>query len=335
MRLVFIYISFALLCTLQSFSQDIHFSMSYLSPINLNPAETGNYQEDYRLHLNQRTQWRSITVPYVTFSASFESNWRQLKIPGLLSSALIFNNDKAGDGNFGTNQIGLANTYKFQILDSTTILALGIVPMWNQHSINYSKFYFDNQYNGYMFDPSIPVNENFAKQNMQYFDVHAGIRLTKYLNNTPINFGFSLYHINKPRKTFYKDLEVTLDRKFNLYSSTNIALSKQTFLLPQFFWFQQKMLREIYIGALLHRKTQDYSFKGYYIGGWFRLGDAAILSAAIDYKDIHIAISYDFNISPLVSASNGRGGLEIAIKYVFMNPQKTLLIDKHICPTFL
>jgi len=304
-----------LLFVTSTIGQDIHFSQSHLSPINLNPAETGNYNEDYRVHFNQRTQWRSITVPYVTFSASFEAKWTQLNIPGLLSNAIIFNNDKAGDGNFGTNQVGLSTSYNLPITDSTVIIALGIIPMWNQHSIDYSKFYFDNQYNGYMFDPGIPVSENFVRQNMQYFDVHAGI--------------------NKPRKTFFKELEVNLDRKFNLYTSTNIALSKQTFLLPQFYWFQQKMLREIYLGALLHRKTQDFSFKGYYIGGWFRLGDAAILSAGIDYRDVHIAISYDFNISPLVTASNGKGGLEIAIRYVFMNPQKTILIDKHICPTFL
>lgn len=322
-------------CAIIIYAQDIHFSQSHLSPINLNPAETGNYKEDYRLHLNQRTQWRSITVPYVTFSASIESNWRKLLIPGQLSNAIIFNNDKAGDGNFGTNQIGLATAYILPISDSTLQVSIGVIPMWNQHSVDYSKFYFDNQYNGYMFDPSIPVSEIFPRQNMQYFDLHAGIRVLKYLNKIPINFGFSLYHINKPRKTFYKEMEVKLDRKFNFYTTTNLPLSKQTSVIPQFYWFQQNMLREIYAGALLHRKTQDYTFKGYYVGGWFRLGDAAIISAAIDYRDIHIAVSYDFNISPLVAASNGRGGLEIAIRYLFMNPQKTILLDKHICPTFL
>ncbi|MCX7861895.1 MAG: PorP/SprF family type IX secretion system membrane protein [Bacteroidales bacterium] len=320
------------LVSLSLWSQDIHFSQSHLSPINLNPAETGNYNGDYRLHLNHRNQWRSITIPYITFSASLENKWKKISF---LSTGLIFNTDKAGDGHFGTNQIGLSASYKLPTHDSTLRIALGLIAMWNQHSVDYSKFYFDNQYNGYMYDPSIAPNELFTQPRMNYFDVHSGIRIQKIIKRIPVSTGIAFYHINKPRKTFYRELDVKLDRKFTVYFLSELPLSKQTILLPHVYWFQQNMLREIYAGGYLYRKTTDYSFKGYYIGGWFRIGDAAILSAAIDYQDFHLAISYDFNISPLVAASNGRGGLEIAIRYIFSRPQQTLIFDKHICPTFL
>lgn len=313
-------------------AQDIHFSQSHLSPINLSPAETGNYSGDYCLHLNHRNQWRSITVPYVTFSASFENKWRKISP---LSTGIIFNNDKAGDGHFGTNQVGLSASYKLPVKDSSLSITAGLIAMWNQHSVDYTKFYFDNQYNGYMYDPNIPPSEIFSRQNMQYIDAHGGFFVQKWFNETPVSAGIAFYHINKPRKTFYKDINVKLDRKFTFYIHSRLALSKQTFLLPHLYWYQQNMLREIYAGGYIHRKTQDYSFKGYYVGGWFRIGDAAILSAAIDYQDFHFAVSYDFNISPLVAASNGRGGLEIAIRYIFSRPQKAILYDKHICPTFL
>lgn len=324
------------LFTFNSFSQDIHFSQSELSPINLNPAETGNFNADYRVHLNQRTQWRSITVPYVTFSASFDMHINPLNIPGKISSALLFNTDKAGDGHFGTNQIGLAAAYLFPIKDSSWQLRAGLMEIWNQNSVDYSKFYFDNQYNGIMYDPTIMPSEIFQRQHLHYFDIHAGFYVKKFIkSNLPVYVGIALYHINKPSKTFYEESSVNLDRKLNIYAGSSLDISKQTSFLPTVFLFRQNQLDEIYIGGLFCKKTQDISFKAFYLGGWFRLGDAAIISAAMDYQSFHIGISYDVNISPLVTASNGRGGLEIAVRYIFSNPAKIPLPEKHICPTFL
>jgi type IX secretion system PorP/SprF family membrane protein len=321
---------------LGGYAQDIHFSQSHLSPLNLNPAETGNYNADYRIHLNQRTQWRSITVPYVTFSASFEKKMNNLTIPGKLSAGLLFNTDKAGDGHFGTNQIGLVSSYKLPFNDSLWEIKIGILGMWNQNSVDYTKFYFDNQYNGYMFDPNIAPIEQFPRSQMHYFDVHGGFWVKRMLKpDIPLILGWSIYHINQPKKTFYQEIDVKLDRKMTLYVQSSFPISQQTFILPSIYWFNQRMLNEIYAGGLLYRKTQDISFKGFYIGGWFRVGDAAILSTAIDYQNFHLGISYDFNISPLVTASNGRGGFEIAIRYIFSTPTKIQLPEKHICPTFL
>lgn len=331
--LLFIIFQFSVFALL---GQDIHFSQSHLSPINLNPSETGNYNADYRLHLNQRTQWRSITAPYVTFSASFEKNFNQLTIPGKLALGLIFNTDKAGDGHFGTNQIGLSASYLIPLKDSLWNIRCGLVGMWNQNSVDYSKFYFDNQYNGYMYDPSIVPMENFPRSQMHYFDFHAGIWAQRWIRpNLPLNFGLSVYHINKPKKTFYEEVEVKLDRKMTLYVNSSIQVSKQTYVLPSVYWYNQRMLNEIFFGGLLYKKTQDLAFRGFYLGGWLRMGDAAILSAAADYQNLHIGISYDFNVSSLVAASNGRGGFEIAIRYLFSNPTKIPLPEKHICPTFL
>jgi type IX secretion system PorP/SprF family membrane protein len=304
--------------------------------LNLNPAETGNYQADYRAHMTQRTQWRSITVPYVTFSASFEKKFNNLAIPGNLALGLIFNTDKAGDGHFGTNQIGLTSSYLIPFNDSLWELKIGLMGMWNQNSVDYTKFYFDNQYNGYMFDPNIAPLEQFPRSQMHYFDIHGGFWLKRWLKpNIPITAGLAIYHINRPKKTFYQEIEVKLDRKLTFYAHSSLPISKQMFLLPSVYWFNQRMLKEIYAGGLLYRKTQDLSFKGLYIGGWFRIGDAAILSTAIDYQNFHIGISYDFNISPLVTASNGRGGFEIAIRYIFSNLTNISLPEKHICPTFM
>src|SRR6476661_4653927 len=52
-------------------AQDLHFSQFFNSPLVTNPANTGFIPEgDYRLGVNYRNQWASITAfPYKTMSA--------------------------------------------------------------------------------------------------------------------------------------------------------------------------------------------------------------------------------------------------------------------------
>jgi len=56
---------------LTAFSQDLHFSQFFNSPLLTNPANTGFIPEgDYRLGVNYRNQWASISAfPYKTMSA--------------------------------------------------------------------------------------------------------------------------------------------------------------------------------------------------------------------------------------------------------------------------
>ena len=57
-------------------SQDLHFSMYPLSPLNLNPALTGDFIGDIRANSIHRSQWAAVTVPYSTYSVSsdFKTN---------------------------------------------------------------------------------------------------------------------------------------------------------------------------------------------------------------------------------------------------------------------
>ncbi len=56
---------------LNAHSQDLHFSQFMNSPLLTNPANTGFIPDgDYRLGVNYRNQWASITAfPYKTMSA--------------------------------------------------------------------------------------------------------------------------------------------------------------------------------------------------------------------------------------------------------------------------
>ena len=104
----YIVFSLCVLGLLKTNAQDIHFSQFNNSPLNLNPGLIGVFNGDYRFVGNQRTQWSSVTTPYSTFGLSADAN-------GLFGSpigaGLSIYNDKAGDSEFGTMQIGLGASY--------------------------------------------------------------------------------------------------------------------------------------------------------------------------------------------------------------------------------
>ncbi len=336
MKKIYLILLFGLFLAITSFSQDIHFSQADLSPINLNPALTGMFNSDYRIHANERTQWRSVTTPYKTFSSTFDAALRQFPVNGFFGAGIVFNTDKAGDGDFSTNQIKLAIAYHYKPQkDTSLIISGGFDFAYNQHSINYSKFYFGSQYNGYTYDPNISSGENFPLNNMHYFDGSLGLSANYIYKNVPIEAGIAYHHLNKPKQSFYAQSLVELDSKFDFHASANFALSEKTFLLPTIFWFRQGKFNELNIGGLAQRKLNSIAFRSIYLGGWLRWKDAGILCFAFDYQNFRVGLSYDVNISTLKVASAGKGGLEISIRYIFGNPNNSQIPNKHICPPFI
>lgn len=55
-----------------SFSQDIHFSQFFETPLLRNPALAGIFGGDFRIQGVYRNQWNSVTVPYQTASLNVE-----------------------------------------------------------------------------------------------------------------------------------------------------------------------------------------------------------------------------------------------------------------------
>ena len=56
------------------------------------------------------------------------------------------------------------------------------------------------------------------------------------------------------------------------------------------------------------------------LGAAYRNLDALILSAVVESGQYAIGFSYDLNVSKLITASTGRGGPEIFLRFVTPNP---------------
>ena len=163
---------FVTACTFRSLAQDIHFSHLNRQPIYQNPANTGLFAGDIRLTGNYKDQWRSVTVPFQTFAVAGDMKWKQ---KGINFGALLFH-DNVGDGFYQTLEFlgSVAKNLKLTS-DSSQTLSVGIQVGLNYRKVNMDKFYFDNQFNGLIFDASLPTNEAYQNDSRANLTSSAGI----------------------------------------------------------------------------------------------------------------------------------------------------------------
>lgn len=325
-----------LLWAAQVSGQDIHFSQFARAPMNLNPAMAGHFDGDWRITANSRQQWRSVTNPYRTFGGSVDAH-DFLKVDRL-GSALSIYQDKAGDSEFSTLELNLAGAYGFKLQGSPNhILSLGLQSGFTQRKINTANLTFDNQWNGTRYDGTLASNELFANTSRMYANLNAGLFWQRTVEKRKTySAGIGLYNILKPKQSFFGDDDITLDRRLNLHANTTHRLTSDLDLLPGLLFSAQGTYRELDVGTNLkyYLDQSPYSYRAVYVGLWTRMADAGYVVAGIQFDDVEVAASYDFNYSPLRVASRWRGGLELSLTWIL----RTRLPDRSrfkACPDFM
>lgn len=351
MKKIYHFLAFLIfnISSLVSYSQDLHFSQYNQTPSLVNPALTGA-SHTLRASVIYKDQWRGVTVPYKTFGASFEmkfktSNWEKAdqnktkaykKSISRLAGGLSFYSDKAGDGNMGTSQVNLSLA-SFVPLNVKNSLSVGFQASVVQRTIDFSKLTFPDQYNGTGYDPNINSGENAASQNFVYPDFAGGVnwsygyseKASVVANNAfKSNVGVSMYHINEPKQKFLTGSNEKLSRKYILHGDFLMGIKNTNVVLAPSYLLQiQGTSKEMILGMMCkYYFKEDSKYTGiikrsaFGLGAAYRNSDALILSALIESGQYAIGFSYDVNTSKLSTASSGRGGPEIFIRFITPNP---------------
>ncbi len=332
-RLIYI---FVFLLGNSSFSQDIHFSQFYMNPVFLNPALTGNFDGDYRFSGISRTQWKSVSRPYNTIGVAAESKEGWI-LPSMYHGFNFFH-DVAGDGNYRTIELSLSTAYQWYLNnDSTHSITPGFQIGFNHRNIDFSNFNFDNQFNGFYYDPTLPTFENGTnlKRTGLLFNVGAMYKF-KPEKRKEIVAGIGWFNLPQNKQSFYGDDLIKRDKRLSIHAKGVYDLNFEWDLQPGIFLQFQGKYKEIILGSNIRYVIKDK--KGEYIapyaGVWYRNMDAAYLVAGIYYNNWVAGLSYDVNFSKLVPASNIRGGLEFSVQYV-LHLFKPKDITHRICPDYL
>ena len=317
-------------------AQDIHYSQYDYSMLNLNPAHTGLFDGDYRLNANQRTQWKSVTIPYSTFSLAADA-FEPLEKKNF-GAGIQVNHDIAGDSHFRTFQFNFTGSYFVKMADTTQKLSIGVLAGITNRNINYDQLYFDNQYNGIQYDPGLDHQETFSRESRTYMNLQFGAIYFKSLGHRKfIMGGIALANISKPKQSYFDVNTIKLDRRFDLHANAQFPINETFEVMPSILCQFQGTYKEIIAGSqlryiLVNEKGVYRALRG---GVFYRTKDAAFVNVGfeMDHKWT-AAVSYDLNLSDLIPASNRRGGLEFSLIYILdvFNPKR---IQHRVCPNYI
>ena len=320
-RRMIVLISLVSCLTSNIFSQDLHFSQFYASPLTLNPAQTGFFDGQYRIGANYRNQWRSLPVPFNTASvfADFGLLKGKFKSGDWLGLGVVFAHDKAGDGELKTTQFLLSAAFHKSLGTEKVFLSLGVQGGFFMRDIDFNQFYFDNQWNNSVFDGNITSGEenSFQSESKWQPDIHVGLMLSLVPSKKTLVFvGGSLRHINRPKDSFY-----SAENKWGfrpvIHAGAQIKAGTQFSIEPAVEFMLQQKAMETVLGSLFgYSLSSGAKDKGtFYLGVHGRISDALIFPVGYKIANIRFLFSYDVNLSSLKDASDSRGAFEFSLVY--------------------
>lgn len=325
---------------LDASAQDIHFSMFYASPLTLNPAMTGTTEGTYRAAVIYRNQWRSITspAPFSTFAASFEMKLLQDKLPNnVFAVGGLLVSDQTNDAVLTSTSFMLSAAYhKGLDKNHKHFLGVGLQAAYTNMGLKWNELTFPSQIDlsNYTFNTTQQSGENVQKTSLNYFDLHAGIlqqsQITDFMG---MMTGFAVFHLVEPKESFLGE-NVRIADRFVVSEGLRFKVTDKVYITPNFIYQYQLKAQEINFGTAVEYHMQvPKSELIASIGGWYRVNDAPIISAGLEYFKARLMFSYDINTSGLKAATTDRGAFELAL--IFTGFLKTKQVNYPVlvpCP---
>ncbi|MBP6389369.1 MAG: type IX secretion system membrane protein PorP/SprF [Flavobacteriales bacterium] len=313
--------------------QDPQLTQSFAAPMYLNPALTGNTQQD-RIVANYRNQWSSAVVnAFQTYACSYDHRAAKLNS----GFGLMAMRDRAGVNGLSFTQVSFNYSYEARINRKSAFRA-GLRMAYTNRGLDPNNTLFADQ----VIRDNAPTSiEARMVERVNYFDVGIG---GMYYNER-FWAGISASHLNRPQQSLFTDGDARLPVRTSVHSGYRFPLDNQ------------RMMYSHTIGtfAALY-KTQDKWDQfdiGFYvdheqlIGGiWYRgipglkayqpgypNSDAVSLMVGYDTPmQLRIVYSYDVTVSMLTMASGGAH--EISLTYEWPRKVKSRKHKIVPCPKF-
>lgn len=301
-------------------SQDLHFSQFMNSPLLTNPANTGFIPNgDYRLGINYRNQWASITsFPYKTMSAFGDVQVMQNRDnTGWLGLGGVILRDVAGTSTLTSTKIYGSVAYH-QMINAGSLVSLGFNAGWANKNINTSNLTFPSQWNGKFFDVhQTTVAPKLDANNINYLDLQVGMNYAYFpTNDVYLNAGVSAMHINRPRESFFSSesgIDNRIAVRYNAFVNGSFMLNNRVIVNPNIYFSMQAKSYEIVGGLNAHYNLSGDGEKVLIAGVYYRHKDAAIPMIGLGYKDLTFTFTYDATISTLRNFNNTKGAFEFSL----------------------
>lgn len=325
------------------FAQDFHLSQYWASPLNLNPALSGLFDNNVRFAANYRNQWFQH-AKFTTYAVSVDANlWRNKLNGSFVGTGLGFYYDTEGGGEFSNMGVNIPLSYTQHIKGRNVnqYIGFGLQGTYYNKQINLTDLVFGNLFE--INSNTDPIDfTNYNRQSL--FDFGAGINYFISIDERhAISTGFAISHIAQPNISFANNSEDVLYRKFSANMSAKLQLNGNFIsIIPTMLFQKQGPHKELDFGSYVKFMINDYNNMALYIGAQYRMSayennnfgsDAVILGVRADIQNFDLGFSYDVTTSDLRNAAQFMGGPELYVIYT-IKTAKSRYREKLNCPKF-
>ncbi|MBM77056.1 MAG: hypothetical protein CL846_01105 [Crocinitomicaceae bacterium] len=297
----------SLILTTIVYSQDAYFSNFYRSYSLSNPSGIV-LQDDINLTVLHRSQWTSIVQPFST--SQFEGYYGVKKAntnEKLFSIGFSFINERLGNnGYLNRNNLSLTGAYNIK-LSNTQHLSAGLKLGYFNGSTDINALTSGSQFQNGFFQSSNPLGENISNPIVNGLEISPSV--TWYQHDAENHYkhfiGITAFNINNPRLSSQFQ-GYNLPPRFAISTGSRVYIKDIT-LLPRAMASIQGNQTQIIAGSDVVYSISENSKTSIGLGGYYRLGDAAILSLKYLSKFIDVGIAYDFSTSPISDPLNTNG----------------------------
>jgi type IX secretion system PorP/SprF family membrane protein len=318
----------SLLFTLPANAQDPGFSQFFASPLTLNPALTGKFNGILRVAGNYRNQWPAINNAFITSTVSIDAPILVNKLPvnDTWGIGFLAMNDKTASGILTSNYFSFSTAYhKALDVDGYHSIGVGFQGTYANQNLDGTRLTFEDglQLDGtFLRSPTEAINSEFVS--VHYFDADLGVLYNASTDgNNNFYLGASAYHLNRPKASFLGVDTINIPIRETIHGGGFFPLAgtASTIYVSGLISNQAGARQYVLGGAWSASATTDETSPvNFYAGVWARFTnnttDALIPYVGLDYNNFSLGVTYDVNISPLASASQSRGGIEISLIYI-------------------
>ena len=328
-QIAFVLLGFAtLLSTTSTRAQDPGFSQFFASPLTLNPALTGKFNGVVRVAGNYRNQWPAIDNAFITSTISIDAPILTHKLPenDTWGIGFLAMNDKTASGILNSNYFSFSTAYhKALDVDGYHSIGIGFQGTYANQTLDGTRLTFEDglQLDGtFLRSPTEAINSEFVS--VHYFDANLGVLYNATTNgNNNFYVGASAYHLNRPKASFLGVDTISVPTRVTLHGGGFFPVQgTASTIYVSGLVSDQAGARQYVVGGAwaVSASTDETNPVNFYAGAWARFTNnttvALIPYVGLDYNDFSLGVTYDVNISPLQSASQSRGGIEISLIYI-------------------
>ncbi|MEM7163406.1 MAG: PorP/SprF family type IX secretion system membrane protein [Bacteroidota bacterium] len=303
-------------------AQDAHYTQFDASPVMLNPATTGVFDNsDWRASARFRSQWGSLGTNFLTTSVAFDMPFKdRIGIGGYFQ-----NYDMASTINV-TNLVGSGSYEITEPGNGDYRLTAGLQLGFMIKSLNMNSMIFDNQYDEGLFNEDLPTGEIFERGAKFSPDVNLGMfyQMTDESKEFIPWGSLSLFHAVPTKDVFISNVKARVPLRWMFSGGGTWQADEKLKILPSLLYMKQRADWQVDVNVLgqYHVEETEYDV----IGGFsWRSSDAIAFHAGVHHRENIFRISYDFNVSSLNEFTRSRGAIEFSLLYYGFNSVKKKL----------